>query len=458
MISDNICYGEGYSFEYPTYSKKQVRKAGERLVTGDIDDTVLSVLNNWRTAHALPLHIISSSLNNIVLSIDNNALLAKRLKRTPSIINKLRIQKDMSLARMQDIGGCRVIVDSIDSVYHALNDFKERMSLDNHQLMKFKDYIKDPKSSGYRGIHLIYKFNGENISDKHNGMLIEAQIRTNYQHYWATAVETLGTYLKQAFKSSQGDERYLELFSMLGDLFAAYENQPLLEQKIEVQKIAQKALTFYKVLQVDTKLLAFSHATRLIENEDTPRCDYYLVISNFSTGLIKVYSVKKEDFKRSNELYTKLENRFRKNSRKDVALVSAKTLSELRDTYPNYFSDTKRFIEHFHKVIEFCLKFDSDKSASNEKAMSDLQSRKYIIEIRRNIKKAIRGQISSNRALARRIRSLRKLERHMVDVDSKNEISNTICKMNTKLNNSYRSLDELRNYINTFFSSDIFKR
>ena len=50
------------------------------------------------------------------------------------------------------------------------------------------DYITTPKDSGYRGVHLIYRY----YSDKNetfNGLKIEVQIRTALQHAWATAVD-----------------------------------------------------------------------------------------------------------------------------------------------------------------------------------------------------------------------------------------------------------------------------
>ena len=41
----------------------------------------------------------------------------------------------------------------------------------------------------------------------HDDLRIEMQIRTKLQHIWATAVETMGTFLGQALKSRQGDQQ-----------------------------------------------------------------------------------------------------------------------------------------------------------------------------------------------------------------------------------------------------------
>jgi hypothetical protein len=41
----------------------------------------------------------------------------------------------------------------------------------------------------------------------YNDLKIEMQLRSQYQHAWATAVETVGTFIGQALKSSIGPER-----------------------------------------------------------------------------------------------------------------------------------------------------------------------------------------------------------------------------------------------------------
>lgn len=110
----------------------------------------------------------------------------------------------MQLARMQDLDGCRAIMPTIDNVYklrvsYIKSDIK-------HKLTDQKDYIEFPKSSGYRGIHLIYKYYSDR-NQTYNNLQIEIQIRTKLQHYWSTAVETAVTFTDQALKSSQGSNK-----------------------------------------------------------------------------------------------------------------------------------------------------------------------------------------------------------------------------------------------------------
>lgn len=436
------------SYEIPRFSKKKIKAAGERLVEGESDTETLDILNNWRSAHALPLQVIAEELNKIAISTDEDALLAKRLKRSPSIINKLKIQQKMSLARMQDIGGCRTIVDSIDSVYSVKDNFQKALEANDHKVVRITDYIQEPKASGYRGIHLVVQFDGNEISDKHDGMKIEAQIRTRYQHYWATAVETMGAYLKQSLKSSQGDKRFLKHFAELGDLFAFYEGQPRFEEKMHIREQARKIMSDSQLLQVQEKLMAFSHATHFIENgldADVTDADFYLVITDVKREIVRVQPIFKDDVKAANEKYTRLEQRFRHDPCKDIALVSAKTLADLRDTYPNYFSDTKNFMEHYYRVMHHA--FNQPKAAdSNETPMSRVVFDREIQLILLKAKRLLTKRRSKNRAHVRKQRALIRNSRKITNPKTKAQMEKLIKRSRVRTNQFCKKTSELKHY------------
>src|SRR3989339_1504482 len=201
---------------YLKYTKGEVDNAGD-VLSGVLDnviskDKAIEVLENFRSIHIHPLNVFRMSLDKKSKSISNDALISQRLKRAPSIISKLKIQKNMSLSQMQDIGGLRVVMNSLDEVY-KLKDMvrlSEKQPAFKSNLVKETDYIISPKESGYRSIHLIYKYE-KNVSPE-NICRIEIQLRTRIQHAWATAVEVIGTYLRQPLKQSFGDQNYLDLF------------------------------------------------------------------------------------------------------------------------------------------------------------------------------------------------------------------------------------------------------
>jgi putative GTP pyrophosphokinase len=186
-------------FFSPKYSKKHVSRAGSVLVEGgassDERSHAFGVLNHWRTCHAYPINTFQATLRSRLLKVCRSALVAQRLKRTPSIIKKLQLNPGMQLARMQDIGGLRAVVETVQQIRELESLFKKSRS--SHELVREDDYISTPKDSGYRSLHLVCRYKSTS-SPEYNGLCIELQIRTKLQHAWATAVETIGTFLDQA--------------------------------------------------------------------------------------------------------------------------------------------------------------------------------------------------------------------------------------------------------------------
>ena len=91
----------------PEYSKTQVDKAGKSLSKTSKQDKILddaiSIINNWRAAHAYPLHVVYVHLRKMAGRSSKKPVVAERLKRLDSIVNKLMRHEGMMLSRMQDI-------------------------------------------------------------------------------------------------------------------------------------------------------------------------------------------------------------------------------------------------------------------------------------------------------------------------------------------------------------------
>src|SRR5699024_10065236 len=140
--------------------------------------------------------------------IDANSIVVQRLKRTPSIVGKLKRIQGMKLHRMQDISGCRSVVENVNKVRALRNSIVN--SRTRHKLHREDDYISTPKPSGYRGVHLVYKYNGQKPA--YQDYFVEIQLRSRVQHAWATAVEVVEHFTKQALKASQGNRDWLDFF------------------------------------------------------------------------------------------------------------------------------------------------------------------------------------------------------------------------------------------------------
>lgn len=93
-----------------------------------------------------------------------------RAKKPFSIWRKME-EKKQGFSRLSDIYGFRVIVDTEDECYRMLGVLHRRW---RSVPGRFKDYISQPKSNGYRSIHTT-------VSGR-DGKRVEIQIRTRQMH------------------------------------------------------------------------------------------------------------------------------------------------------------------------------------------------------------------------------------------------------------------------------------
>jgi ppGpp synthetase/RelA/SpoT-type nucleotidyltranferase len=337
---------------YTVPSRSSVRKAGKTLVSAtDTDEkaTALRVLSSWRTAHAVPINTLQAFLRKKVKDLHfSSPIVAQRLKRTPSIISKLERFPSMDLDRMQDIGGIRVVVNSIHDInrlYSELNSSKFK-----HQLvLPPNDYIKEPKPDGYRSLHQVVKY--RNVKHpEFNDLRIELQIRTKLQHSWATAVETLGMLEKCSLKSGEGDEKIKKFFKIASALFSIQEESPVID---EFKGNSKPELIFkFKELEdelsVLRKLEGIAVSARHIQTTN-PNFMGYHVIQLFATqGKVRLTAF--DDPSDAESFYYAKELETRNNLDTAVVLMSAGTLKDIKRAYPNYFLDTKDFLKNIKNI------------------------------------------------------------------------------------------------------------
>jgi len=206
----------------PSHSKSAVDRAGATYVDTSVRaadrELALLVINNWRSSHSFPLNTLQVNLRKMATACDADPTVAQRIKRLPSIRHKLERFPRMQLSRMQDIGGCRAVLSSVEAVDELVTYYTTQSRM-KHKLSREDDYVLQPKPSGYRGVHLVYNYYSDR-SATWNGLKIELQIRSRLQHAWATAVETVGTFTQQALKSSQGGSDWLRFFALMSSAIA----------------------------------------------------------------------------------------------------------------------------------------------------------------------------------------------------------------------------------------------
>lgn len=82
------------------YSRSKIIKSGKTIknpnATPEQIEEATRVIDNWRAAHAFPLHVVYIHLRGMAKG--KNIIVAERLKRLDSIIKKLEREPTMSLS------------------------------------------------------------------------------------------------------------------------------------------------------------------------------------------------------------------------------------------------------------------------------------------------------------------------------------------------------------------------
>lgn len=126
-----------------------------------------------------------------------------RLKSSASIVEKMKknnitFSLDNIQNKINDIAGVRVTCSYIDDIYVLTEALAKQ---DDVEIIKQKDYIKNPKSNGYRSMHLIVKV-PVFFANQTNQVRVEVQIRTIAMDFWATLEHQL-KYKKQTKNSTE---------------------------------------------------------------------------------------------------------------------------------------------------------------------------------------------------------------------------------------------------------------
>ena len=333
----------------PEESKSQINKAGALLAKGDASAHdwawAMNVADRWRACHAYPINTFQATLRTKLRKYKGRPIAAQRLKRMPTIIDKLRRYPAMKLTTMQDIGGVRAILGFVKDVYRLADEYRESRRL-THELSDQKDYVENPRSEdGYRSIHLIYKYKNP-LTSHYDGLRIELQIRTRLQHIWATAVESMGTFLGQALKSRQGDQQWLDFFAVTSSAFAYMEKRPPVPRFAHLSREDTVAM----VARAETQLHALEMmrglsvaANEIVRSGGGQRWFYHLIILNSLDRRVEIEAYDRDSFERAVADYGKVEARAAQGESLEPVLVSAGPIETLRRAYPNFFLDIGDF-------------------------------------------------------------------------------------------------------------------
>jgi GTP pyrophosphokinase/guanosine-3',5'-bis(diphosphate) 3'-pyrophosphohydrolase len=121
------------------------------------------------------VHKITADIRHELEKAQIEADVYGRAKKPYSVWRKMQ-EKDLAFSRLSDIYGFRVICGSVTDCYRILGVIHQRWRAVPG---RFKDYVSQPKSNGYRSIHTT-------VSGR-DGKRVEVQIRTREMHEVAEA-------------------------------------------------------------------------------------------------------------------------------------------------------------------------------------------------------------------------------------------------------------------------------
>jgi len=346
--------------EYPKFefSKKEVKRAGKALKghlypTGSNQEElhrIFKVANNWRASHALPMRSVRSTVSAKINSLSLQGVTAARLKTMPSIREKLS-RLPGGLNQLQDLGGVRAVVGSIEDVEKLVNGFQDSFK---HELGRVDDYITSPKVGGYRSFHLVSGFKADEEKKDFDGRLIEIQVRTRLQHSWATAVEAVGLIKEQDMKAGKGDKGWLRFFELMSAEFAYAEGCPIRDELPEQAERMDEINRLNDQLKAMTILNDIRHASEAIETVKTgkEKPAFYLLEYDHKKKTVNATAKYHEVIEFDDYGQRERENYEEGKEMRRTVLVEADKVGDLKKAYPNYFGDVVYFLQNLERITQ----------------------------------------------------------------------------------------------------------
>ena len=330
--------------ERPPFNSESLDRAGAILVTGPHDGSeqewldALELINQWRGAHSRPLNTFQVNLRR---RVGPDGIVARRLKRLPSIRSKLERLSWLKLSRMQDIGGCRAVVSAADDAFNLAADLAD--SRIRHTLVSYNNYIDEPRRTGYRGIHLVYSYHSDRV-DQWQGSNTEIQIRSQFQHQWATAVETVGTFTGDELKSGRGSADWLRFFALMSSFIAGLEEKAIVpDTPANDRELFDEIGRLDATLGITERLAAFQSIAASLTGPRRIANHWVVLELDLQASVVTGHAFRPSDLNSAIEWYLKREMESREEGRIEIVLVSSSSLSELRRAYPNFFADLSLF-------------------------------------------------------------------------------------------------------------------
>lgn len=335
-----------------TQSKSKIDKSGYALAKGKYQDEVElldleDVFDEYRKAHLQPLSETTIELQLLMANYGAPYYIAQRIKRKPQIVRKLN-RLSVRLTQLQDIGGCRIIVQKNIDVDKLLEYLKRQVVKQQiFTIEKITDYRERGRDdTGYRALHVILK---------RSGFHLELQIRSRVQHYWSESIERTSVIYGHHLKEKEGDPQVIKYFKSLSDVFFEIEasRKPSIAHRIEVDRlreVCEKIISTSDRHKVFDSFVNEDIIKTLTEKETRNNgggLNNWILVFDWNAGAFVSWDVVGRNSNEAVEAYIEYERQYSADAGYEVVLIGSSEIATVRQTHSHYFG-----IESYDNILE----------------------------------------------------------------------------------------------------------
>jgi ppGpp synthetase/RelA/SpoT-type nucleotidyltranferase len=358
-------------------TKSKIDRSGAALCKGtfrDVEDMIEleSVFDEYRKSHLEPLSETTLELQTWLNECGHDYYIAQRLKRKPQIIRKLN-RLSVRLTQLQDIGGCRIIVEKNELVDQIIEFLKDKISNTRDlRLTRITDYRQKGRDiTGYRSVHLLLERGGRKL---------ELQLRSRIQHYWAESIERTSVIYGKHLKEGEGNFVVISYFQNLSNAFYEIESgrTPSTRSRLEIDVAKKEA----------EKIIREANPSKAIDsyvNEDIIRTltekekrnpnpiNNWIIVFDWGSGQFVSWDIVGRTPDEAIDAYVRYENQFPVEKNYEVVLIGSSRVATVRRTHSHYFG-----IEDYDKILE---SLDESIEGFNTIGGIDVSGRQIILKL-----------------------------------------------------------------------------
>lgn len=216
--------------------------------------------------------------------------------------------------------------------------------------------------------------------------MLELQIRSRIQHYWAELIERTSVIYGYVIKELEGDERVIKYFKDLSNLFYLIEigQHPDSNQKIDIELSRKEAEIV--INESDTKNILSGYVNEgivktLVDKEKRIRdsnFNNWVFIFNWNQGIFVDWTNVSLNPDEAIKSYVEYENKYPADKGFEVVLVGTSSVANVRETHSHYFglAQQSNILETLNEsIVGFSNQMDIDVGA--RQILQTMERRRY---------------------------------------------------------------------------------